>query len=150
MRLFLATRYPNMPVFNYSVLCALCKTSRICLKSHPITCLFSGNTVRLVDGISPWEGRVEVLHKGQWGTICRHGWDLADGHVVCNQLGFGNAQATYLDSFFGRGVGSIWILFLGCQGTEHRFENCPHSGWGKGNGSCAADHHQDASVKCSE
>ena len=43
--------------------------------------------VRLVDGNSPHEGRVEVCVNEAWGVICSNGWDISDGNVVCNQLG---------------------------------------------------------------
>lgn len=31
-------------------------------------------------------GRVEVLHNGQWGTICSKGFDTVDGQVLCEKL----------------------------------------------------------------
>ena len=44
--------------------------------------------MRLVDGLSSYEGRVEVCSGGQWGTICNSNWDYREARVVCRQLGF--------------------------------------------------------------
>ena len=43
--------------------------------------------LRLADGVSANEGRVEVCVSGLWGTVCDHSFGVAEAHVVCNQLG---------------------------------------------------------------
>ena len=108
-------------------------------------CCFTVFTVRLVDGPTTNEGKVEVYHNGEWGTVCDYGWDLNDAQVVCNELGLGKATAARHDSFYGYGSGQIWLYNLNCTGTEWSIVNCSHYGWG----SYYCGHYNDAGVRCS-
>lgn len=45
------------------------------------------NKLRLI-GNTTGEGRLEIHHEGQWGTICYNGWDDDGAAVACRQLGF--------------------------------------------------------------
>ena len=48
--------------------------------------------VRLQDGVSSSNGRVEFCQYRTWGTVCNEGWDDNDARVVCGQLGYSNPE----------------------------------------------------------
>ena len=48
----------------------------------------SSGTVRLIDGLIPEEGTVEVCMNGMWSSVCPSYWDYKDAFVVCRQLGY--------------------------------------------------------------
>lgn len=61
--------------------------------------------MRLVNGASANEGRVEIFYRGQWGTVCDNLWNILDANVVCRALGYENATRALGRAAFGPGVG---------------------------------------------
>ncbi|XP_071486552.1 scavenger receptor cysteine-rich domain-containing protein DMBT1-like [Diadema antillarum] len=109
-----------------------------------VTCTRSFGEIRLAGGSRPNEGRVEVLYRSRWGTVCDDSWDLRDASVVCRQLGFGDAVSATSSASFGPGTGDIVLDDVNCEGSEGELVDCSHSGLGVHN--CA--HSEDAGVVC--
>ena len=130
--------------------------------------------IRLVNGSTEYEGRVEVCYDIQWGTVCDDSWSDTDATVVCRQLGYHTAgellqlyihlrmnlqfflmfhqlfihttgATSFSYSFFGGGSGGIFLDNVGCIGSESALINCSHSGIGVHN----CDHTDDAGARCS-
>ena len=101
-------------------------------------------TVRLVNGPTRYEGRVEVYFNGEWGTVCHDYWHISGTQVVCKELGFSGGGAVKHSGIYGQGSGPIWLDNLYCDGTELTIRDCYHWGWGRHN----CDHSEDAGVKC--
>ncbi|XP_072173260.1 uncharacterized protein [Diadema setosum] len=102
--------------------------------------------IRLVNGNTPFEGRVELFQDGQWATVCDDFWGLDDGRVVCRMLGFPDVTDVFLSAYFGQGSGEIVLDDVDCLGNEeHIIHDCDHEPIFKHN----CWHSEDAGVRCS-
>uniref|UniRef100_A0A663EXX9 SRCR domain-containing protein n=1 Tax=Aquila chrysaetos chrysaetos TaxID=223781 RepID=A0A663EXX9_AQUCH len=101
--------------------------------------------IRAVGGEDGCSGRVEVWHRGSWGTVCDDSWDMRDAEVACRQLGCGPAVSALHEAAFGEGTGPIWLEQVECRGTEPSLQDC----WAQPGDSGACRHKEDAAVNCS-
>ncbi|XP_067909634.1 scavenger receptor cysteine-rich type 1 protein M130-like, partial [Heterodontus francisci] len=81
-------------------------------------------SLRLTNGGSRCDGRVEIYYKGSWGRLQDRLWNLNDANVVCTQLGCGEATAVYNYSKYGKSEGPVWVNDVGCEGNESQLQNC--------------------------
>ena len=105
----------------------------------------SDGHLRLVGGSNELEGRVEIYHNSQWGTVCDDNWGASDAQVVCRQLGYLGGRA-FSGAQFGEGSGKTWMDEVGCSGSESKLKDCSFAGWGTEN----CGHSEDAGVSCEE
>ncbi|KAJ8264203.1 hypothetical protein GJAV_G00146410 [Gymnothorax javanicus] len=118
-----------------------------CGSKEQVTIVCSSHrSLRLVGGGGDCAGRLEVFHRGSWGTVCDDSWDLADAQVVCRQLQCGTALSAPVPSFFGPGKGHVWLEEVGCVGNETSLWDCPIEGWDRS----YCGHKEDVGVVCSE
>ena len=85
--------------------------------------------VRLVNGSTKYEGRVELLVDGEWGTVCdrRDSFKNIDAVVVCRELGYGRPVPQSKTPDYGPGNGSVWFwdpYKSPCYGHESSFLSC--------------------------
>ncbi|XP_071504522.1 uncharacterized protein [Diadema antillarum] len=101
--------------------------------------------VRLADGTSSQEGRVEVrFGNGEWGTVCDRGWGMEEADVVCRMLGFPGAKKYRCCGAFGEGPGDVLLSKVACIGYEANLGECAYLG----NGVNTCQHTSDAGVIC--
>ncbi|RDD42220.1 Mucin-like protein, partial [Trichoplax sp. H2] len=100
--------------------------------------------LRLVGGASSNEGRLEIYHNNQWGTICHDGFNTNDGKVACRQLGYTGFVKFQCCASLGQGTGPIWLEGISCTGSEYNILDCSNKGWQ--NTDC--NHNEDIGLVC--
>ncbi|XP_072041245.1 scavenger receptor cysteine-rich domain superfamily protein-like [Amphiura filiformis] len=84
--------------------------------------------IRLVGGTSDThsDGRLEIFHNGQWGSVCNDGWSDVDTLIACRHLGYNSVGSAVLapDSALG-----AWFSNVSCTGDENHFGECSFNYW---------------------
>uniref|UniRef100_A0A8C4VIM8 SRCR domain-containing protein n=1 Tax=Gopherus evgoodei TaxID=1825980 RepID=A0A8C4VIM8_9SAUR len=88
---------------------------------------------------------VEVKHGKVWETVCDSHLDFNTASVICNELGCGQAVATFGATHFGEGHDLIWKEEFQCVGNESLLQKCPRMS--HPNDTCS--HANDVGVLCS-
>ena len=57
--------------------------------------------IRLRNGSTSLEGRVEVCMNRTWGTVCDDDWDDIDAGIACLQLGFSTLGKLHTTAVLG-------------------------------------------------
>ena len=55
---------------------------------HTVVTSCTHGAVRLRNGSTSDEGRIEICVNGEWGSVCDSSWDRREAQVVCRQLGY--------------------------------------------------------------
>jgi hypothetical protein len=99
--------------------------------------------------------QLEVLHSGQWGSVCsdQGSFDALDAYVACRSLGYrsGTKAGPSMTGSFESAASHtpIWVSGLACNGSETEIGACqmgPLRNHTAANSVCS--HRQDASVRC--
>ncbi|KAL4223332.1 scavenger receptor [Mactra antiquata] len=105
---------------------------------------YCSKSVRLVNGSDPYDGRLEVFHNGQWGTVCDTNFDDRDAMVVCRMLSYTGIAKAYHSATHGEGTLPILLDSVDCSGSEKSIFDCTSLIWG----SNKCHHSDDVSVSC--
>ncbi|KAL5499890.1 hypothetical protein EMCRGX_G011357 [Ephydatia muelleri] len=103
--------------------------------------------VRLVEGTTQYEGRVEVCINNQWGTVCDSSWDSTDATTVCKQLGYAytGSGIAFSNAQYGVGTGPIFLSNVQCTSSKSTLVLCTSNPILS---APACTHSRDAGVRC--
>ena len=120
---------------------------------HMVVDVWREGDVRLVDDAvttspsdsKPFQGRFEILHAGEWGSVCNSSFGEIEASRVCASLGY-DLGGMPMHRKISRNVkrSRIWMDQVRCKGGEEGIHACQSLGWGNHN--CLRG--QDAGVVC--
>ncbi|CAL1543545.1 unnamed protein product, partial [Lymnaea stagnalis] len=111
---------------------------RYCLgldsQSTPCYGVLCRGPLRLVNGVNPGEGRLELYNDliKTWSLICANQMTSFLANLACRQLSWPGAHAAIKDNRFGPGDGQFGLTGISCNGSEKSVAACPHNSWSTG------------------
>ncbi|XP_071486134.1 scavenger receptor cysteine-rich domain superfamily protein-like [Diadema antillarum] len=105
---------------------------------------YTEGDVRLAGGPTSRDGRLEIYHNNEWGTVCSTTWGPEEAEVTCRQLGNDGVNNVYYSPTPGNGP--IHLSHVGCIGNETGLVDCNVTYGDDGNSSCT--HSKDVGVDC--
>ena len=131
------------------------------LKSNEYPAGAENGELRLEGGANALEGRLEVFHNGEWGTVCDDRLDNAGNKMpamACVFAGYANGKWVPRGDIANMSVAPasqrIWLDDVRCHlGSKHwtgedptKLHHCYHAGWGNNN----CTHEEDVHLRCVE
>uniref|UniRef100_K1PUY0 Deleted in malignant brain tumors 1 protein n=1 Tax=Magallana gigas TaxID=29159 RepID=K1PUY0_MAGGI len=104
--------------------------------------------IRLVNGSSIDEGRVEVYQDNQWSTICGQNWSKSEAQVLCQSLGFGRSTAVSQPFKMNQRIKAKFPTYFDCRGHERNLFECFHHKMPVNTGWYSNDECSQAEVRC--
>ncbi|CAM5081411.1 unnamed protein product [Eretmochelys imbricata] len=92
-----------------------------------VICSGHSESLRLLNGESRCDGRVEISLRGVWGRVLDDQWDMNDASVVCRELQCGVAEKAYTPLKSEQGTGAVGLRRVHCAGNETRLTLCDNS-----------------------
>ncbi|XP_074851518.1 scavenger receptor cysteine-rich type 1 protein M130-like [Carettochelys insculpta] len=92
-----------------------------------VVCLGRSEWLRLRNGESRCDGRVEISLGGVWSRVPDKQWDMNDASVLCRVLQCGVAEKVYNPLKSEQGKGPVGLRRVQCVGNETRLTLCNNS-----------------------
>ncbi|MGH0155047.1 UNVERIFIED_CONTAM: hypothetical protein FKN15_028840 [Acipenser sinensis] len=89
-----------------------------------IVCSAQTGRVRLAEGPSRCEGRVEFYYNRTWGRVLHDSWGITEASVVCRELDCGSAMEVSNSYRYGTGDSDVCLTGIRCTGDESHLINC--------------------------
>lgn len=98
-----------------------------------------------------YEGYIEVLRDGTWGSVC--GFDSLEAAVVCRQLFPVGGYAQYNSRYSREGADAatkpVWMYDIKCQGDEASLLDCQYQDAQAAGKTACSEEEYYAYIKCS-